>query len=126
VALKIDPKAFNPQLNLGIVQIRKNSFPEALATLDKALSIEPAAPAAHLYAGIASAKLGDLARGEKELKAAYDLGGTDYAVALLQLGRLYMKRGEREMARKSFESYLRESPNAADAAQVQKLLGTLQ
>jgi tetratricopeptide (TPR) repeat protein len=124
-AIKIDPKAFNPQLNLGIVLIRQNKFSEALTALDKALSIEPSAPAAHLYAGIASVKLDDAVRGEKELNAAYDLGGNTYAVALLHLGKLYMKKGEREMALKSFESYLRELPNAADAAQVQKLISKL-
>ena len=80
-------------MNLGIVLLQQNKFPESLATLDKALSIEPAAPAAHLYAGIVSIKLNDTTRGEKELNAAYKLGGTTYAVALLHLGRLYMKRG---------------------------------
>ena len=124
-AIKIDPKAFNPQLNLGIVLLRQNKFSESLTTLDNALSIEPAAPAAHLYAGMASLNLNDTARGEKELNAAYDLGGSTYAVALLHLGKLYMKRGEREMALKSFESYLRESPNAPDAAQVERLIGML-
>jgi Flp pilus assembly protein TadD len=125
VAIKIDPKAFNPQLNLGIVLIRQNKFSEALIALDKALSIEPAAPAPHLYAGMASVELKDTVRGEKELNAAYDLGGNTYAVALLHLGKLYMKNGERELALKSFESYLREVPDAADAAQVQKLIGML-
>lgn len=124
-AIKIDPKAFNPHLNLGIVLFRQKKFSESLATLDKALSIEPAAPAAHLFAGMASLQLNDTARGEKELNAAYDLGGSTYAVALLNLGQLHMKRGEREMALKSFEAYLRESPNAPEAAQVQKLIGTL-
>jgi tetratricopeptide (TPR) repeat protein len=124
-ALKIDPKAFNPQLNLGIVLLRQNKFSESRVALDKALSIEPAAPAAHLYAGLACGKLNDTVRGEKELNAAYDLGGSTYAVALLHLGRLYMKRGDREMARKSFESYLRETPNAPDAAQIEKLIGML-
>ncbi|MEP6570336.1 MAG: tetratricopeptide repeat protein [Acidobacteriota bacterium] len=124
-AVKIDPKAFNPQLNLGIVLLRQNKFTESLAALDKALSIESAAPAAHFYAGMASIQLHDTTRGEKELNAAYDLGGSSYAVALLHLGRLYMKRGEREMALKSFKSYLRETPNAPDAAQVEKLIGML-
>ena len=124
-AIKIDPKAFNPQLNLGIVLIQQNKFSEALTALNKALSIEPSAPAAHLYAGMASVDLNDTVRGEKEFNAAYDLGGNTYAVALLHLGKLYMKKGEREMALKSFESYLRELPNAADAAQVEKLIGML-
>jgi Tfp pilus assembly protein PilF len=124
-AIKIDPKAFNPHLNLGIVLIQQNKYSEALTALDQALSIEPSAPAPHLYAGMASVKLNDTVRGEKELNTAYDLGGNTYAVALLHLGNLYMKKGEREMALKSFESYLRESPNATDAAQVEKLIGRL-
>jgi len=124
-AIKIDPNAFNPQLNLGIVLLQQKKFPESLTTLDKALSIEPAAPAAHLYAGLAAIKLNDTTRGEKELNAAYDLGGTTYAVALLHLGRLYMKKGERELALKSFESYLRETPDAPDASQVEKLIAML-
>lgn len=124
-AIRIDPKAFNPHLNLGIVLIQQKRYSEALAALDQSLSIEPSAPAPHLYAGIASVDLNDSGRGENELKTAYDLGGKTYAVALLHLGNLYIKKGEREMARKSFESYLRELPNAADAAQVEKLIGRL-
>jgi tetratricopeptide (TPR) repeat protein len=124
-ALKIDPKAFNPQLNLGIVFVRQNNFPEALAVLEKALSLDPASAAAHLYAGMAAAGLDEADRAERELKAAYDLGGAPYAIALFHLGQLYMTKGEREMALKSFESYLREAPNAANAAQVQKLIGML-
>ena len=124
-AIKIDPKASNPQINLGVVLERQNNFAESIATLDRALSLDPNSPVAHLYAGMASVKLNDTTRGEKELRAAYDLGGTDYAVALLHLGQLYVKKGERELAIQAFESYLRESPNAANAAQIEKLIGTL-
>jgi tetratricopeptide (TPR) repeat protein len=124
-AIKIDPKAANPQINLGVVLERQNNFTESIATLDKALSLDPNSPVAHLYAGMASVKLNDTTRGEKELRAAYDLGGTDYAVALLHLGQLYVRKGERELAIQAFESYLRESPNAANAAQIEKLIGTL-
>jgi tetratricopeptide (TPR) repeat protein len=110
---------------LGIVLIKQKKLSEALTALNRALSIEPSAPAAHLYAGMASIDLHDTVTGEKELNAAYALGGSSYAVALLHLGKLYMKKGEREMALKSFESYLRELPNAPDAAQVQQLISRL-
>jgi tetratricopeptide (TPR) repeat protein len=124
-AIKIDPEAFNPQLNLGIVLLRQKKLSEGLTVLDRALSIEPSSPAAHLYAGMASIDLNDTTRGLKELNAAYDLGGNTYAVALLHLGKAYMKEGEREMALRSFESYLRQLPNAPDAAQVQQLISRL-
>ena len=125
VAIKIDPKAANPQINLGIVLERQNNFAESLATLDKALSLDPTSAVAHLYAGIDSVKLNDTVRGETELKAAYELGGTTYAIALLHLGQLYAKKGERAMAITALESYLREAPDAANVAQVKKLIGEL-
>jgi len=124
-AIKIDPKAANPQINLGIVLERQKKFAESLATLDKALSLDPMSPAAHLYAGIDSVRLNDIVRGEKELKTAHELGGSSYAIALLHLGQLYMQKGERELAIQAFESYLQESPNAANAAQIQQLIGKL-
>lgn len=124
-AIKIDPKAANPLINLGIVLERQKNYAESLATLDKALSLEATAPAAHLYAGIDSVMLNDMVRGEQEFKTAHELGGTGYAIALLHLGQLYIKKGERELAIQSFESYLRESPNAANAAQIQQLIGKL-
>ena len=124
-AIKIDNKAFNPQLNLGIVLLRKQKYSEAITTLDNALSLDPAAPAAHLFAGIASAKLNKAERAEKELKAAYDLGGPTFAIALFHLGELCLKEGKREMAVKYFESYLHDSPNASNAADVEKLIRTI-
>jgi Flp pilus assembly protein TadD len=124
-ATTIDPNAFNPAFNLGIVLVRQNKFADALASLDRSLTIEPSAPGAHLFAGIASMRLGDDERAEKDLKSAYELGGTTYADALFHLGQLYMKKGQRELALKSFESYLHDSPNAANAAQVERLIARL-
>jgi Tfp pilus assembly protein PilF len=125
IAIRIDPKAANPQINLGIVLERQNNFAESLATLDKALSLDPTSPVAHLYAGLDSVKLNNTSRGEIEFKAAYELGGTTYAIALLHLGRLYAKKGERAMAITALESYLREAPDAANVGQVKKLIGEL-
>jgi len=36
-----------------------------------------------------------------------------------------MKNGERELAIQAFESYLRESPNAANAVQIEQLISKL-
>lgn len=124
-AVKIDPNAFNAQLNLGIALVRQNKFTEALSALDKALTLEASAPAVHLYAGMACVGLNDMERGAKELTSAYDLGGAAFAVALVHLGRLYVQKGDREMALKCFQNYLRESPDGANAAQVQKMIASL-
>lgn len=125
LAAKLDPKSFNPQLNLGIVLVQRHEFAEATQALDSAVSLNPQSPGARLYAGQAHAALGDAERAEKELKAAYQLGGARYAAALFHLGNLYLSRGEREQALKSFEAYLAVAPDAANAAEVRKLIGMI-
>ena len=124
-AINLDDKAFNPALNLGIVRVHQNRFSEAAQILTRALSLEPNSPAARLYAGITALALGTPEVAEKELKAAYELGGSQYALALFHLGQLYMNKGDRNLALKSFEHYLSDSPNAANADQVRKLISML-
>ena len=124
-AVKLDPKAFNPQLNLGIALVRQQQFAEAAAVLEKAVSINPQSAAARFHLAQACAATGDSARAEKEFKAAYSLGGQDYAVALFYLGNLYLSRGERAKALESFNAYLAAAPNAAHAEEARRLVGVL-
>jgi len=124
-ALAIDPNAFNPLLNLGIVLVHKHSFIEAAEPLTKALTIEPNSPAAHLYAGLAFLGTEQNDAAEKDLKAAYSLGGPKYGIALYHLGQLYLNRGDRAAALKSFEEYLSVVPDAQNAQQVRKLISML-
>ncbi len=124
-ALQIDPKAFNPNLNIGIVLVKQQRYAQAAEALRKAVALESTSPAAHLYLGLALKGVDDFDGSEQELKLAYAAGGTPYAIALFHLGDLYMKRGDRMLARQAFELYLRQSPNAANAAQARQLISVL-
>lgn len=124
-AVQIDPKAFNPRLNLGIVLVQQHDFPDAAESLEKALSLDPTSPAAHLYAGLARVGLGEDERAARELSAAYDLGGSKFALAQYHLGQIYMNKGERARALKAFETYLRDAPDAANADKVRRLISIL-
>jgi len=124
-AIALDASSFNPYLNLGIVLVHKQSFTEAADHLTKALSLEPNSPAAHLYAGLAFMGAEKLENAEEDFKSAYTLGGPKYGVALYHLGQLYMSRGDRASALKSFEEYLSVVPDARNAQQVQKLIAML-
>ena len=124
-AITLDQKAFNPKLNLGIVLVQQHHFAEATEVLNQALSLEAGSPEARLYSGIALMALGNLEAAEKDLRTAYSLGGTPYALALFYLGQLYMNKGDRESARQSFAEYLRDLPNAANADQVRKTIAML-
>jgi len=124
-AITLDQKAFNPKLNLGIVLVAQHQFAEAAEVLNQALSIEAGSPEARLYSGIALMALGRLEAAEKDLRTAYSLGGTPYALALFHLGQLYMNKGDRESARQAFAEYLRDLPNADNADQVRKMIAML-
>jgi tetratricopeptide (TPR) repeat protein len=124
-AIKLDPKAFNPRLNLGIVLLKQRHYADAAQALDQAIALDAQAPAAHLYAGMAQMMLKDLTRAEKELLLAHETGGAEYALSLFNLGQLYLSKGDRAHALQSFEAYLQEAPDAANAEQVRKLIATL-
>jgi tetratricopeptide (TPR) repeat protein len=125
-AISLDPNSFNPNLNLGIVLVQQHQFDEAAGVLQKALSLQSGSPAAQLYSGIASMAIGKLDEAERNLRNAYELGGVSFALANFQLGQLYMNTGQRDLALKSFQLYLTDVPNAANSAQVRKLIAILQ
>ena len=125
-AIKTDPAAFNPRLNLGMLLVEKSEFAEAVVELNRAISFNSESAAAHLYAGVAYVGLAQYEDAEKHLKSAYTIGGTSYSLALYHLGRIYINKGEREAALKYFQEYLRVSPDAPNAHQVQKLIAMLQ
>jgi Flp pilus assembly protein TadD len=124
-AVRVAPRAFNPLLNLGILLVRRQEFAEAARVLEESISLNPRSASARLHAGIAYGALRDHERAERELKAAYEMGGAEYAVALFHLGQSYLGRGERALAVQSFEAYLGAAPNAANADQARALIKAL-
>jgi len=124
-AVALDPKAFNPWLNLGIVLVHQQSFSEAADTLRRALSLEANSPAVRLYLGKALSGLDNPEAAEVEFKAAHDLGGADYAMALYYLGHIYLNKGQRQRSLEMFQSYLSEAPKASNVAEVKKLIEML-
>jgi tetratricopeptide (TPR) repeat protein len=124
-ATEMDAKSFNPRLNLGIVLVQQQKFREAADVLEKALALDPTSAAARLYAGVALLGAGDGQRAERELSAAYESGGSQYALAQFYLGRLYADRGERALAVRAFETYLRDKPDAANAEKVRAQIESL-
>jgi tetratricopeptide (TPR) repeat protein len=124
-AIQIDSKAFNPYLNLGIVLVQQQQFADAASTLKTALALEPNSAAAILYYGLVLEGTNDLDGAERELKTAHDLGGVAYAVAMFHLGQVYLSKGERQQARKAFESYVSEAPSGPNAAQARKMIEML-
>lgn len=121
-AIDINAKAFNPQLNLGIVLVQQKKFSLALDRLTLALSLDSTSAAAHLYFGIASAETDNLEAAQRELKTALSMGGDEYALAHFYLAVAYMKSGEKEATISELKSFLATSPTGEEAERARQLL----
>lgn len=123
-AVSLDATAFNPALNYGIVLVHLHRFAEGKDSLDNALKIQPNSAAARLYSGLAFKGLGSIEEAARELKAAYETGGADFAIALFHLGEVYLNE-DRALARQYLENYLTVVPNATNAEQVRRMIAML-
>jgi tetratricopeptide (TPR) repeat protein len=117
-ATELTPEAFTPRLNLGIALLEAKRFVDSEAQLREALKQNASAPTAHMYLGLALAHLGQNDEAEKELLRATETGGGQFALAHYYLGGLYWKKQDYSRAAQELETYLRLSPNAADAERV--------
>jgi TolA-binding protein len=66
------------------------------------------------------------AEAERSLLRAYELGGTRAGHAQLMLGQLYFEQKKFDLALRAFEQYLRDVPDARNAAQIRDVVARLQ
>jgi tetratricopeptide (TPR) repeat protein len=71
-------------------------------------------------------RLGKLDDAENELNRALSLAGSSSSVVYRYLGALYSERGEKSKAVEALKKYLKLTPGAKDAAQVQAIINQLQ
>lgn len=125
-AIQVNSKAAHSHLGLGIVYVNLDRTKEAIQELKSALSFDAKLFRAHLYLGMALIDTGDLEGAEKSLKQAYTLGGPIQArAAHLYLASVYSSRKQYREAIKELETYLRDNPNAANAAKIKEAIQKL-
>ncbi|HEU4386604.1 MAG TPA: tetratricopeptide repeat protein [Blastocatellia bacterium] len=110
---------------LGVVELRQNKFADAAAVLKDAVLAEPDNPVAQMTLGSALVQTGELDAAEKALLRAYQLKGSAMPGAQLLLGQVYFQKKDLEKALHAFETYLRDLPDAPNAAQVQQAIQQL-
>ena len=112
-------------LRLGLLLNREERYAAAALELEKAIAINPKVAQAHLYLGGALLNLKKMAEAEVALQKAYELGGSSVAGAQFYLGQLYYLQQKYELSQLAFEQYLKDMPNASNAAQVRSLVEKL-
>lgn len=124
-ALEIDPEAGKAALNLGLCLYRQKRYAEAIPHLEKGLQLEPGHADAQLLLGTALKFSGQEDKAEPVLLRAYEIAGQEVADAQLHLAEIYYNRKDYVRSAKALEVYLRDRPNAPNAAQLRETLAQL-
>jgi Flp pilus assembly protein TadD len=107
---------------LGLLLNRKERFEEAVTELEKASKILPNSARTHLQLGGALLQVKKTDEAERELLAAYRVGGPEMAGAQLMLGQIYYEQKKYESALRAFEQYLTDIPKAPNASELRGVI----
>ena len=124
-ATKLEPKAFMPKMNRGIVLVTQKRYAEAETLLREVVKVKPDLAVAHYFLGQAVAYLGNFDEAEKELLKAVELGGDQMKEAHRLLAIIYSSRGDKKNAITELETYLKLVPTTPDAEQLRKVIQKL-
>jgi tetratricopeptide (TPR) repeat protein len=113
------------KIKLGLVNLRQRKFEAAVAAFRDATSVEPDNALAQFNLGATLLESGNLDEAETALRRAYRIDGAKMPGAQLQLGQLYFRKKDYPKAIEAFEAYLRDLPNAPNAAQVKQAVEKL-
>jgi len=121
IVLANDPKNFNAKFNMGLVQVERHNYTEAIDLLNQAIAIDSTRPVARLWIGIAELELGDLEVAESELTKALIMGGEECVAAHYHLARIYFNRGNLNEAARSVQSYIQLAPHGEFITEAKEL-----
>jgi tetratricopeptide (TPR) repeat protein len=121
----LDPEAFEPLMNRGIVLFTMKKYADAEPVLRKALAIKEQSPVAHYFLGQTLAYLDRFDLAEKELRIAVETGGEQMKEAHRLLAIIYSSKGEKLRAAAELETYLKLAPKTPDAEQLRRVVRQL-
>jgi Flp pilus assembly protein TadD len=107
---------------LGLLLNRKERFEEAVTHLTLAAKTLPNSARTHLQLGGALMQIKRLDQAERELIAAYQLGGAEMGAAQFLLGQIYFIDNRYDKAVNAFEQYLADVPQAPNISEVRALI----
>ena len=124
-ALKIDPAAYMPLMNRGIVLFTMKRYGEAAPVLRKVVALKNEQAVGHYFLGQTLANMGRFDEAEKELLVAVKLGGDEMKEAHRYLAILYSSKKDNKRAAAELETYLQLAPTTPDAEQLRTVIQRL-
>lgn len=113
-AVHLLPSSGELRTNEGIALYCDHRYSETIPVLRKALSLNPSLTVPHLFLGLASFHLSDMATATNQLETAVRLMPKD-VTSHLWLGYAYFARQQNERAGEAFQAVLRLQPQNVDA-----------
>ncbi|MEW6210105.1 MAG: tetratricopeptide repeat protein [Acidobacteriota bacterium] len=117
--------AVDLKTKLGTVFLKQGKFADAVGVLREATAQEPDYALAQFNYGAALMQTGSLDEAEAALARAYKIEGAKMAGAQMLLGMIYSQKQNAQKAIEAFETYLRDLPDAPNAAQVKEAIARL-
>jgi Flp pilus assembly protein TadD len=124
-ATKLNPTFGEAFLALGNSYMREQKFDQGVPSLTKASELMPANYNAAYNLGACLANIGKYAEAEAAFRKAVQVSPSE-PVAHYQLGMALLGQSKNADAKAEFSKYLELKPDAADKAEVEDLLKTLQ
>ena len=124
-ALKADPGAFEPLVNLGGVLVTLQKRDEALRYNLYAVLTRSNDALANSQLGMSYFSVGNLDLAEKYLTIAKKIDPAHFSHPQLMLAEIHLRRGERAAAIEELEDFLRRHPDAPEAARIRSSLHKL-
>jgi tetratricopeptide (TPR) repeat protein len=111
--------------NLARILVQDGDFARAEDLLRKSLSVEPLNPISLTLMCVAEVQTGDDDGALTTARKVHQLPHEGYSVVHFVAGQALERKGQPQKASAEYETYLRESPNGAEASQVRNALTRL-
>jgi tetratricopeptide (TPR) repeat protein len=124
-ARTINPKDGRLYHTFGMVLYELKNYSVAATVFEAAERLNPANAELRLMRGAALIETGRLNEAEDEIARADQISSHKLPIVHLHLARVYEKRGNRRRAADELESYLRQKPEADNAAAIREAIKKL-
>jgi tetratricopeptide (TPR) repeat protein len=124
-ALKQDPKAYEPRVNLGGVLIDTHKLDEALMYNQDAVLLRPNDALANSQLGLAYFVTGNFDLAVKYLEIARRIDPAHFSYPQLVLAEIHLRRGENHAAADALEDFLRRHPDFPAADKIRENIAKL-
>src|ERR1035441_3823944 len=121
-AVRLNDKNAEADRNLAEIVLREKNFARAEELARKSLAVEPQSAVSLTILAIAEYRSGNLDAALQDARKIHELPHDNYAVCHFIAGQVLERKHQYPEAMAEYNTYLRESPNGPEAAQVKNAL----